>query len=510
MSRQAGNDLRFEYIQGLCQAIEAFTRNTEANDPAAFEYRGANLKYAVERDLYFSFVNNIQLYTFFTQWMQNELPEVTELTTELERDLALYLSGGSIAPGRVRVRPLYRSHPRALLLRLLSWTWNWVLPLSLRFRPTPLPKGKETTVLIYVIHEKFVRYLRPVTDRLPVSFAYLLTANQNLKPFLVKQELPFIDSTGLFQPSIGRQFMGVLALADFRHLAIRYDQLYASLRYRKPECVVLAEGNAPQDEIVNQVCRQLSIPVVCLQQGWSPIVHNGFQNMSYTKMLVWGDGFAELLQPYNPNQKFVVVGNHITDSEAVTSRLSHTVGRKAICFFMQSPSAMITKESWNEFLKLVKWVASEFTETPIIVREHPSYPLVSHERAELVKFTNVRLTPPGDYSLAEVLNASRLTVSIYSSTILESIAAGVLPLIFNMTSLPAFFPDVHAAGAGIEVKSLEAARRVIRRILTDADYVRQFEPGIEQFRMKYFYRDNRKPVNRIVEEIISLCQTRSP
>lgn len=506
MSRQTGSDLGYEYIQQLCQAIEAYTGDAEANNPRAFEYRGANLKYAVERNLYFSFVKNNRLYTFFTQWMRGEPPEVTRLTTKLERDLALYLCGENLAPGRVRVRLLYRLYPCVLLPRLRRWIRNCVHPLSLRLHPVPLPERKEVAVLIYaIVHEKFVRYLRPVVECLPVPSAYLVVMDQKLKPFFVKEGIPFIDTTGLGTRSNGQSLGQVLA--KFRNLTTCYDYLYESLRFLKPRCVVVVEGNAPQNEIANQVCQQLSIPVVCLQHGWSPIVHNGFRNMSYTKMLVWGEGFAELLEPYNPNQKFVVTGSHIINSEVVTSRLSHNGGRKAISFFLQSPSGLITKESWDEFLKLVKWVAGEFTEVPILVREHPGYPLASQERADLIKFPNVRLTPAGDYSLAEVLSASCLAVSTYSSTILESIAAGVLPLIFNTTSLPTFSPDVQAAGAGIEVKNLEAARQVVSRILTDATYVQQFKPAIEKFQMKYFYRDNHKAVERIVGEILSLIDT---
>jgi hypothetical protein len=253
---------------------------------------------------------------------------------------------------------------------------------------------------------------------------------------------------------------------------------------------------------------QLSIPVICIQQGWSPIIHNGFRNMSYTKMLVWGEGFKELLQPYNPHQKFVVTGSHIIDSLAPITRGSQ-YSRKAVCFFLQGSSRLISNEHFDEFLQLVRWVANEFTELPILVREHPSCPLPIEEQAELVRFPNIRLMPPYDYSVADVLNASRLSVSIYSSTILESIAGGVLPLIFNMTSLPSYFPDVQAVGAGIEVKSMESAKQVICHVVRDESFVRHFEPAMEQFQKAYFFRDNRKTVNRIIEEITSLSYTPS-
>jgi hypothetical protein len=503
LKNRTGGDSGYGYIQSLIQAIEDFTGDAEAKDPAAFQHRGANLKYAVQRHLYFSFVNNERLYTVFTQWWRNELPPVLKLVTALERDLALYLCRMDITPARALVRP-----PRSVrALRLLSHFHRSTRHLTLypfaRARAVSLRREEKATVLIHVMQEKFVRHLRPVTDRLPLSFAYLVAANHAVKAFLEKQRLPLIDTTHLFKLSVGQASQAVMA--NFRYLTHLYDHLYATLGRLSPRCVVLVEGNAAEDEIANRVCQQLSIPVVCLQQGWSPVVHNGFRNMSYSKMLVWGEGFAELLQPYNPDQKFVGVGNHLSHSTVADAGLTRTEDQKAIAFFLQAPGRLITRAFWCQFLDLVKWVASEFKHVPILVREHPGYPLARWTRAKLREFPNIRLVPPSDYGLGEILNASCLTVSIYSSTILESIAAGVLPVIFNRTSLPTYFPAVHSAGAGIEVKTFELASQVIRRLVTDKAYARQFEPGMKQFRDKYFCQGGWVAVDRIVSEIASFA-----
>ena len=121
-------------------------------------------------------------------------------------------------------------------------------------------------------------------------------------------------------------------------------------------------------------------------------------------------------------------------------------------------------------------------------------------------FPNFILTPPTRYSLKEVLNASCLTVSIFSSTILESVASGVLPMVFNMTSLPTYCPDIHSAGSGIEVKDFDAATNVIRQVLTDGSFSKRFKPAIENFKQHYFYTGSRKPADHIADEIVSLCE----
>ncbi len=493
------SDLGFEYIQRLCDAIEMYTQQAKLKDPKAFYYRGANLKYAVERDLYFSSVNNNCLCGLFAQCKAGRPPKVTEVNSEVERRLALHLCGSVLSPGQVRVRNYSRFHPRGAwhALRRHAHTWKQQRPIR---KINPTTPAKKARVLFHVIHEKFVGYLNPITAHLRTPFACLLALDSSIKGCLNQHGVPFVDATSLIDTSYDGKSE---VIGEYPIYC--YNQFHASLAQLRPECVVVVEGNTLQDELINQACRQLSIPTVCLQQGWSPFVHNGFRNMSYTRMLVWGEGFIELLKPCNPNQEFIAVGNHVLDAGLRKTSSSQTT-QKRVAFFLQAPGRLITQSAWDELLKLIKWVADQFRDVAILVREHPAHALSDRERAELIRFSAVSMMPPSEYSLAQVLNGCCMSVSIYSSTILESIGSGVFPLIFNPTSLPVYFPDVHAAGAGIEVKTLDEAMQVIRRVLANETYLEQFRPGIEQFRKKFFYQDHRQPVDRIAEEIISLCK----
>src|SRR5207245_2731811 len=98
---------------------------------------------------------------------------------------------------------------------------------------------------------------------------------------------PFRDWTDL-PPTVERV---TDALANFGDVIESYDRFHDAVFHLRPACLVVVEGNAPQDETINQACAQLGIPTVCVQQGWSPVLHNGFRNMSYTRMTVWGQGF---------------------------------------------------------------------------------------------------------------------------------------------------------------------------------------------------------------------------
>lgn len=504
MNERENGDLNFDYIQQLCQAIEDFTKSKEAVHPQAFIYRGANLKYAVERALYFFAVDHERLRFFFRQWTQQQLPEIAKFNTVIERDLAFFIANKEVELNCLKAK--YKT-----FYYLLNWQKDLVSQLFLN-NQSNFKSVQEEIVLFAVDHKKFVKFFEPVTRNLSIPYAYLLHPQTGIKSLL--------SSIGIQKYLIEKQLYSVNIskkinlkkqpdnfFVDLPLVANLYNYYYATLKKLKPKCVVVPEGNHIQDEIINQIGKQLSIPVICLQQGWSPIIHNGFRHMSYTKMLVWGQGFADLLQPYNPSQKFVITGSHIVKYRSVNSVNSATT-RKGISFFLQSPNKLGNTTTWHQFLELIRWTAKEFVEVPILVREHPQFLLPSKERKRLQAYSNVKLVSPSSYSLAAVLADSMLVVAIYSTTILEGIAAGVLPLIFNVTSMPSYYPDVQAAGAGIEVKNLEAAKQALRRVITDQTYIFQFEAGMKKFRNQYFADNNsQKAIEKITKEICEVIST---
>jgi hypothetical protein len=272
-----------------------------------------------------------------------------------------------------------------------------------------------------------------------------------------------------------------------RYLAMRAQSYRASLADSAARLVVVPEGNSPDDEIVNRVAHAQGRKTACVQQGWSPIQHPGFRNMSYDRMLVWGDGFAELLAPTNPAQHFVAVGNHnlAEKSDAVTH-----VG---VLFFLQGFSDWLGERSATEaLLLLAEQVAAAMPHMPVYMRPHPAVPVPSAVAARLARFPNIQIESPSQISLAQALAKVPFSVSIYSTTILESIAAGVVPLVFNTTALPRYWPDVAAAGAGLEIRDPEAARQALVALLTDPAAPARFQAGMQAFAESFFrYRGDR-------------------
>ncbi len=288
----------------LCEAIGRLTAAWVTTDPASFRVRGADLRYVVERHLYFSLVADRGLYREFVA-RECGLGDVESIPlSELAGLISPYLSGQ---------RP-ESSGPRLGL-------WSRVLRSVYRRqgRAAVRQAGKADhppMVLFLVIHPKFVRYFRPIAEALPVASAFLTIDDPTLFDWLEAARLPRVGVD--LTPAAAAQMGPRVKIAGFEYatspfdgFAIRFNAVRAALEGLRPDCIVVPEGNAPIAELVNQAAKSLSVPTLCIQQGWSPVVHPGFRNMSYSAMCVWGKGFAELLAGRNPNQRFIATGNHI-------------------------------------------------------------------------------------------------------------------------------------------------------------------------------------------------------
>lgn len=497
---QKDRDFEYDYIESLCKAIGSFTEEVEKTDRMVFIYRGTNLKYALERVFYFSFLNNKNLNGLFKKWKLGQLPKETILNNQIEKELAILLCNRELSTISINIREkreikefikfLIRKISKILLLNKISEFFIRLINFI------HLNKSKKTPIVITLVHEKFINYLKPITDKLNSDYQYL-SIYGHVNNFLLKNKLPFIKIL-MFGYRL-KNFVNQRRYLSDAGLTLQYDAIYDALNKLRPKTVVVIEGNASNNEIVNQACKKLGIKTICLQQGWSPIIHSGFRNMSYSKMLVWGEGFAKLLAPYNSEQKFVAVGSHILNSSIKDKKVYK---QKTISFFLSAPSGLLTPKIWDEYFNLIIWAAQELNEHKIIVSDDPVQPL-SEDKIKLLKqFNNLTIVSPSKHKLRDTLNSSDATVLVMSTVILESIAANVLPLIFNITSLPDFFPDVSAYGAGIEVKNAVDAQKILKKIATEDDFINSFNPTMEKFRKEFFSGWGENAVRKIIEEII--------
>jgi hypothetical protein len=480
----------------LCEAIGRFTAGSVADDPASFLVGGEDLRYAVERHLYFSVVADRGLYRYFVARECGIADDDPILLAELAGLIAPYLSHQGPEPAGPRLRLgsrilrfLYRRHGRAVVRRGGE-------------------ADRPPRVLFLVIHPKFVRYLHPIAEALPVGSAFLTIEDSALFEWLETARLPRV---GIELTSTSRQLMNPgVRIAGFEYsatpfdgFAVQFNAIRAALEELRADCVVVPEGNAPIYELVNRAAKSLSIPTLCVQQGWSPVVHPGFRNMTYSGMCVWGEGFADLLAAYNPNQRFVATGNHMI----ACRRRDDDRNRNAVAFFLQK-SFLITDEAWKHMLGLIVWTAREFHDREVRVREHPSAPLTESELATFDGLPNVRLVASEQETLSDALAGCRVAVAMYSTTILEAAATGAVPLILNVNGFDHYSPDIAAEGGAVEVQDFAAARTALSRLMLDEEYWSSFDAGLDRVRQRFFARDHDAALAAIVSEIEALRRRR--
>ena len=342
------------------------------------------------------------------------------------------------------------------------------------------PEG-DGIILLHVVQAKFASFLRPVVQALRRPCAFLVFEDPALFAQLDGQ--PRLHIT---LDEADRRLLSVDRFGLLEFFATFLNAIVKALAEIRPLCLVVPEGNSPYNELFNRAGHALGIPSLCIQQGWSPVIHTGFRNMSYDRMCVWGGGFVDALAPFNPEQRFVVTGSHV-----ITPRMRQR-GRSAgaIAFFLQTGgSPLITTEAAKAMLDFAIWAAGQFPEREIRVRPHPSKPLTTEERALLGGAGSLLVCASCLLDMAlleEVLNEADIAVSIFSTTILEAAAAGVIPLIVNVAGLPHYNPDIAREGAALEVTDFAAARQALVRLAGDRNLADSIGAALSHIAGRYF------------------------
>jgi hypothetical protein len=472
----------YSYTLDLCVAIEKYTARKIKVDSQVFYYKGMNLQFAVERQLYIRCINSISLFTFYDGLKSGTIDLKVASLNAIEIEIASEFTGARDAMSDVHINWL--SFPGYYLLR---WLYRYLRAQFLKNRSfVNKTRLKHCPVLLHVVHPKFVTYLKGILNYLaPDQYAYLVTVDSELatelkfkgEPYLLKG----IPSSTLRSAFINR------TLQKFDELVEIADSVYTAISRTMPRCVVVVEGNAPQDAITAEVCSQLSIPIFCIQQGWSPIVHSGFRNMSFDEMFVWGPSFANLLKHYNPQQRFLVTGSHII--QPIDYRSVSTGRRKmVISFFLQAPCALLSSSSYEDFIELIIWCAREYPMVHLVVREHPSYAVPETLIIKMNEYNNIKFSFPDKDSLADVIQESSLVVSVFSTILLEAVALGTVPLICSIGSMPRYEPDL--TGAAIEVNTIVDAKQVIKQVISNPDYLDCYKSMLDVVSTKYFSKGN--------------------
>jgi hypothetical protein len=454
----------FDYTRTLCSAIEAYTEKATRHRDV-FRYRGMQLRYAIERQLYIQGINSSSLFEAYLEAKGKTPPTLQEQSrrTALESDLAFFFgSSNDVSKAKVSKRP---SNTYLMAQRAYGWFRS-----LFRRKPTPLGTQRCSKILIHIGNAKFATYLGPITGKLgKKSYSYLTCENPELAISLEKAGHPVVKCSGA-AISLHSVFSSS-ALSPFVQMMHEADQILTALQTLRPKAVVVVEGNAPKDALTAEACRLLGVPCVCIQQGWSPYVHSGFRNMNYTEMLVWGPHFAELLAPFNPRQQFRVTGSHILQKHPGEESSRSVPSSRTFSFFLQAPCALLGIQAFDAFVELIEQTANRHPSIQFVVREHPGYRLSDQTREKLSLSGNIRFSVPAEERLADLIDQSELAISVFSTVLLEALAVNVVPLICSIGSMTRYSPDLASMNAAIEVHSIVEAEDVIEQAIRSPEII---------------------------------------
>lgn len=303
---------------------------------------------------------------------------------------------------------------------------------------------------IYVYNSRQLRYLRPFLDAVNRPLVLLCEESVNLD-----MELPeYVEAVDL-DYSITENMVEVGNTISDR-LTRCYILLNSILTELAPEGVILLEGCHFQEQMIGEIAHSLDIPSILLQQGWPSLMHTMFRRFPYSHFLTWGDNFNSLWHKYNPKPQYSAVG------------YPYAVKKKrgqAIAFFLQAPLFISDESYYSMLVNLIAKTAHQYNDHVIIVREHPEFRMQPAKKAELVSIPNVQFAT--NWPLADVFANSKIVVSHFSSSLIEGVAHGCIPLVFDPTSDSDYHPDIEMLGLGCIAKAENQFIGKLEQILSE-------------------------------------------
>lgn len=350
-------------------------------------------------------------------------------------------------------------------------------------------------IVYYTLNERFLRFALPVLSKIQEDVVVLCEStisddfecSENIKAI----EFSFLNLYRYENSIIHNKFPFFFFMVNT--LSILWEFL-------SPKMVLVVEGNHPEYEILGLLGQRDNINVCCLQQGWPGILQPGFQNMQYSHFIAWGKEFSEILEVNNPVPKFISAGYpfEVEDND----------NRNAICFFLQAPRLISSTNNYRELIELSIFCAEKFPTINILIREHPDFQLPEFYLDIIKEQSNIRLMAPATHPVYDVYKQSFLSVSIFSSTIIESLVHNVIPFIFNPTSMPNYYPDLNKEGLAVEANSLNSAKEKISELITNPFLIKKYQEKISQRRHDFFEATGEEAVENIVKYIADINKER--
>lgn len=345
--------------------------------------------------------------------------------------------------------------------------------------------GEQGKIVFYATSPRILEYMRPILCAMTEDFVLLTHCNVNYKDAL--PECATIVSFTLTKTEV---FENQLLAGLFPKIYCYANTIRSYIDALKPSLIVCMDGCQTEYQLAALFCGQKGIPSVCLQLGWPSMLHEGFHDMPYTYFLTWGKGFSELWEMRNKSIGFIDTGYPYN----VEVNGDHS----AITFFLQAPVFLLTDAYLGRMYKLITDTAMRYGGCMILVREHPDYQVDEEQKKRWKELPNINIV--SDLPLADVFARTQIAVSCYSSSIMESVVHGCVPLVFCLATGARYNPDIEDEGIGFIVDSEVAFFEKLESIKTS-----QCNTQALHDRTYWFYKIGENAVKSAVEIISHLA-----
>lgn len=473
------DNFEYDYWLKLIDAIESYT----STNKALYDYDDVDFILAYERKLYFDIFGNHQYVLQIKSALDTK--KTVSVDDVSHGDIFSLMYSGIIT--RCILKKVVKSFIKNIIFKYV-FVINFYLRMKGENKSLNSIRKSSGNYFFVSIHHKFIRFMEPVRERVD---GIVIICNDFEKTIQACKEIGcryiVLDLYG--------KIKGVPnpAILD---LVIYYEMAKTLINDFMPEVVIVPEGVAPMYEVFNLAAKKYpKTKTICIQQGWAPVIHTGLRNMHYDLFLTWGDKFSSIFSKYNPEQKFFPSGAHKLYCN------SEKKEKYAISFFDQGVGSIIPVKLAHDFLNFAIFVAEKYPQEHIIIREHPSAPIIDSIKERMLKYENITFMNPGKFDLPEVLSISKIAIAAYSSTIYEAMLYDTIPFSLNLTALPGLSPGLNEYEVGIEVDSIELATKEVERLLSDVGVYDFYIKNISRYKDQYFKEYGDNALNNILAKI---------
>jgi hypothetical protein len=348
---------------------------------------------------------------------------------------------------------------------------------------------KNKNILFVVKDSKFLKYIDEIVsfDRERVFVVCFEGGKDETRVDYFVQDQPYYEK---YKRCFGAYIRGGGYLEYMKVLveALCFDNI---------KKIVLVEGNWSVDQVCSVVAKSNGIESVCIQQGWNPNLNIQWQNLNFTKFLTWGDYFSIELKKVNGDffVDFISCGSFKIKENKKSENVS-------VGFCAQLKNHIITDDVYDEFISSVVMIKEKVSNVTVYFRKHPSGKL-SQDVEEKLTSCGVIMSDPFEEDLVTFFGRLKIMVSIYSSTLMESIAASVIPVVFSNSNMSRYRPDLERLRVGFEVRSQSELLEVVLDVLQKDDVYYETMRNIATSKKRFFHQFGEKSLHEYTKQIFN-------